>query len=268
MPKISAKNLTVAYVEKGERFVALQDVSFAIAAGEFISILGASGCGKSTLLSVLGGLKTATAGEAAIDGEPIAGTGANRSFVFQHYSLFPWMTAKKNVVFALKQARRKLSRREQHALADEFLAQVGLEKFKDKFPAQLSGGMQQRVAIARALATDAEIMLMDEPFGAIDAKNRTLLQELLLRLWESGERKKTVVFVTHDVDEAMLLSDRILMFSSHPGRVSREIAVPFPRPRDRARLVAAAEYHELRNVLLSLYFNDPKNTIIGDGSGI
>ena len=180
MSKIEIKNLTVDYTEKKNRFTALRDVSF------FVSIIGSSGCGKSTLLSILEGINFPTSGEILIDGEPIKGTGTDRGVVFQHYSLFPWMTARKNVAFGVKQVNKSASKAERLQIADEFLEKVGLENFKNKYPSQLSGGMQQRVAIARALAMDTDILLMDEPFGAIDAKNRTILQELLLELWEGN----------------------------------------------------------------------------------
>jgi NitT/TauT family transport system ATP-binding protein len=220
---------------------------------------------------VLGGLRRPTGGTASIDGNLISGPGANRSMVFQHYSLFPWMTARENVAFGIKQVKKDLKRRERNRSADSFLAKVGLETFIHKYPEQLSGGMKQRVAIARALAMDTEILLMDEPFGAVDAKNRIILQELLLLLWEgndvgetvypiaepipSGDRK-TVIFVTHDIDEAILMSDRIIMLSNSPGKIYREIAVPFHRPRNRASLVQTPEYTQLRNELLTLFFND------------
>ena len=206
MSKIEIKNLTVDYTEKKNRFTALKDVSFSIEEGEFVSIIGSSGCGKSTLLSILEGINFPTSGEILIDGEPIKGTGTDRGVVFQHYSLFPWMTARKNVAFGVKQVNKSASKAERLQIADEFLEKVGLENFKNKYPSQLSGGMQQRVAIARALAMDTDILLMDEPFGAIDAKNRTILQELLLELWEGDgtSPRKTVVFVTHDIDEAIL----------------------------------------------------------------
>ena len=238
MSKIEINNLTVDYTEKKNRFTALKNVSFSIEDGEFVSVIGSSGCGKSTLLSILEGINTPTAGEILINGEPIRGTGTDRGVVFQHYSLFPWMTARKNVAFGIKQVNKDASRTERLKIADEFLEKVGLESFKNKYPSQLSGGMQQRVAIARALAMDTDILLMDEPFGAIDAKNRTILQELLLELWEgdgTGARK-TVVFVTHDIDEAILLSDKIVMMTANPGQVYSEIKVPFDRPRNRAEL--------------------------------
>lgn len=265
MSKIEVQNLTVDYTEKNTSFTALQDVSFSVEAGEFVSIIGSSGCGKSTLLSILEGINTPTKGCILIDGKPIEGTGTDRGVVFQHYSLFPWMTARKNVAFGVKQVKKNLSKSERLKIADEFLDKVGLEQFKHKYPSQLSGGMQQRVAIARALAMDTDILLMDEPFGAIDAKNRTILQELLLKLWEGDgtQEKKTVLFVTHDIDEAILLSERIIMMSSHPGRVNKEIPVPFARPRNRAELVQTSAYGEFRNELLSLFYSDIVNKIGG-----
>lgn len=265
MSKIEIQNLSVDYTEKNKRFTALQDVSFSVEAGEFVSVIGSSGCGKSTLLSILEGINAPTQGSILIDGKPIHGTGTDRGVVFQHYSLFPWMTARKNVAFGIKQIRKKLPKSERLKIADEFLDKVGLEEFKNKYPSQLSGGMQQRVAIARALAMDTGILLMDEPFGAIDAKNRTILQELLLKLWEGDgtQEKKTVLFVTHDIDEAILLSDRIIMMSSGPGRVNKEIPVPFARPRNRAELVQTKEYGEFRNELLSLFYSDIVNKIGG-----
>ena len=159
-----------------------------------------------------------------------------------------------------------MEKKERYKIADEFLAKVGLEAFKNKYPSQLSGGMQQRVAIARALAMDTDILLMDEPFGAIDAKNRTILQELLLKLWEGDGTKsrKTVVFVTHDIDEAILLADRIILMSTNPGRVNCEIPVPFERPRNRAALVQTVEYSAFRNKLLALFYGDIASKIGGD----
>jgi NitT/TauT family transport system ATP-binding protein len=269
--KIEVNRLIVQYRDGNEAFTALEDVSFAVEKGEFLGIIGSSGCGKSTLLGVLGGLRGADAGEVSIDGKKVTGPGPDRSMVFQHYSLFPWMTARNNVAFGIKQVQKNLPRRERLSRADVFLARVGLENFNNKYPGQLSGGMRQRVAIARSLAMDTEILLMDEPFGAVDAKNRTVLQELLLRLWEGsgaedvvyppgeGPRlrdRKTVVFVTHDIDEAILLSDRIIMMSNSPGKICREIAVPFERPRKRASLIKTPEYTKLRNELLTLFFND------------
>jgi NitT/TauT family transport system ATP-binding protein len=277
--KIEVKNLRVNYNDGNKSFTALEDVSFGVPPGQFISVIGSSGCGKSTLLSILGGLRLPTGGSVAIDGVPVSGPGTNRGMVFQHYSLFPWMTTRNNVAFGIKQVEKTLSRKERIKRADSFLERVGLDNFRDKYPDQLSGGMRQRVSIARALAMDTEILLMDEPFGAVDAKNRTILQELLLNLWEGGagddgtvyprqippavsiKERKTVIFVTHDIDEAILLSDRIIMFTNSPGRIHRDVEVPFPRPRNRAALVQKEEYTRLRNELLALFFNDIGNGI-------
>ena len=264
MSKIEIDNLTVNYVEKKKNFTALKNVSFSIEEGEFVSVIGSSGCGKSTLLSILEGINPPTEGEIRINGEPVTGTGSDRGVVFQHYSLFPWMTARKNVAFGIKQVNKTASRTERYQLADTFLEKVGLEQFKNKYPSQLSGGMQQRVAIARALAMDTEILLMDEPFGAIDAKNRTILQELLLELWENATPRKTVVFVTHDIDEAIFLSDKIVMMTANPGRVYREIQVPFDRPRNRVELVQTQEYHHFRNQLLAMFYSDIVSKIGGE----
>jgi NitT/TauT family transport system ATP-binding protein len=271
--KIEVENLTVQYKDGNRLFTALEDISFTVETGRFVSVIGSSGCGKSTLLNVLGGLRHPVAGRAFIDGVPITGPGAGQSIVFQQYSLFPWMTARNNVAFGIKQTQKKLSRKERLQKADLFLARVGLGNFADTYPARLSGGMRQRVAIARSLAMDTEILLMDEPFGAVDAGNRVILQELLISLWEGNagedivypyslegsvppEARKTIVFVTHDIDEAVFMSDRIIMLSNSPGRIFREIDVPFGRPRIRASLVRTPEYGRLRNELFGLFFND------------
>lgn len=266
MNRINVQNLTVDYVVRKKTFTALKDVNFTVESGQFVSVIGSSGCGKSTLLSILEGLNFPTSGSITIDDVPIKGTGPDRGVVFQQYSLFPWMTARKNVAFAVKQSRKNLSKEERYHIADEFLEKVGLEQFANKYPSQLSGGMQQRVAIARALAMDTEILLMDEPFGAIDAKNRTILQELLLKLWEGDgtQEKKTVVFVTHDIDEAILLSDKIVMLTANPGHVYKEIDVPFERPRNRATLVQTGQYSKFRNELIAMFYSDIASRIGGE----
>ena len=182
------------------------------------------------------------------------------------YSLFPWMTTRSNIAFGIKQARHDISRKERFQIADEFLGKVGLAEFGKKYPSQLSGGMQQRAAIARALAMNTEILLMDEPFSAIDAKNRVVLQELLLSLWEGDhkDKRKTVVFVTHDIDEAILLSDKIVVLTAHPGTVNEIVKVPFERPRSRAELVKTEAYGKFRNRLLSLLYQDVAARIGGE----
>ncbi len=266
LPKIEVSHLIVNYAEKNREFTALRDVSFTVGEGEFVSIIGASGCGKSTLLSVLEGLYKQADGSITISGKPLEGTGKERGVVFQHYSLFPWMTTRKNIAFGIAQVRKDLSKKERLAIADRFLEKVGLGEFGSKYPSQLSGGMQQRAAIARALAMDTEILLMDEPFSAIDAKNRIVLQELLLQLWEGdgSEPRKSVVFVTHDIDEAILLSDKIVVLTAHPGTVAEIIPVPFERPRDRQALVQNPAYAKFRSRLLRLFYNDIADRIGGE----
>ncbi len=254
MSKIEIKNISMDYVERSKRFTALKNVSFNIEKGEFVSILGSSGCGKSTLLSILEGLRKPNEGEILIDGKKVIGPGKDRSVVFQNYSLFPWMTARNNVAYGIEQTIHGLSRQERLQRAEEFLSKVDLKDYQNKFPMYLSGGQQQRVAIARALAMDTEILLMDEPFSALDPRTRIELQKLLLSLWRNDHQKKTVVFVTHDVDEALYLSDKIVMMQPNPGRIYREVSVPFARPRERESLMQMPEYQQLRRDIIYAFF--------------
>ncbi len=230
---------------RGEVIVALRDFSLEVAENEFVSIVGPSGCGKSTFLHLVAGLDTITRGELWFDGHPIEEPGADRGMVFQSYTLYPWLTVRENVRFALQKSN--LSRPEQQALVDEYLSLVGLQDFENAYPYQLSGGMRQRVAIARALVYRPRLLLMDEPFGALDAQTRRLMQELLLNIWET--HRTTVVFVTHDVEEALLLSDRIYMMTARPGTIKGEIKVPFARPR-QVELETTPEFVKLRHQLL------------------
>lgn len=262
MSKIELRNITLTYPAENESFVALEDLSLSIAEGEFICVIGPSGCGKSTLISLLAGLHFPTSGEVLIDGKPVTGPGKERCVVFQHYSLFPWMDAKKNVEFGIRQVAEKADHKEIEKQSLKYLNRVGLGEYTDKYPSQLSGGMQQRVAIARALAMDPEILLMDEPFGAIDTKNRMDLQELLLELCRQEEKPKTVVFVTHDVDEAILLADRIIFME--PKKIKADIEVKFSRYRKRREIVASGEYADLRRRLVSLFYSDISNKIGGE----
>lgn len=249
MSKLEIKQVTFYYHKKDEK-AALMDINLSIEEGEFICILGPSGCGKSTLLSLLEGLNTCTEGEITIDGNVITGPGNDRAVVFQHYSLFPWLNAKKNIIFGIQQGTKKYTKEERSKLADGYLENVGLTEAADKYPADMSGGMQQRVAIARALAMESDILLMDEPFGAIDPKLRLELQELFSRL--SKEKKKTVVFVTHDIDEAILLADRVIVME--PGRIRAQIPVNIPSPRKREELIGTEEYRKLHGRLISLFY--------------
>ena len=212
---------------KGQRTQALQPVDFEVKDNDFVTILGPSGCGKSTLLRIVAGLDHATSGRVLLDGVPVEGPGADRGMVFQSYTLFPWLTIEQNIRFGLRE--RGMPEAQQKERAAYFIAKVGLRGFEQHFPKQLSGGMQQRTAIARALANDPKILLMDEPFGALDNQTRVLMQELLLGIWEA--ERKTVLFVTHDIDEAIFMANRVAVFSARPGRIKTELAVDLPHPR-------------------------------------
>lgn len=212
---------------KGQRTQALLPVDFEVRDNDFVTILGPSGCGKSTLLRIVAGLDHATGGRVLLDGVPVEGPGADRGMVFQSYTLFPWLTIEQNIRFGLRE--RGMPEAQQKERAAYFIAKVGLRGFEQHFPKQLSGGMQQRTAIARALANDPKILLMDEPFGALDNQTRVLMQELLLGIWEA--ERKTVLFVTHDIDEAIFMANRVAVFSARPGRIKTELAVDLPHPR-------------------------------------
>ena len=229
------------------RVQAVDHVSAAIADGEFVCLVGPSGCGKSTLLNVVGGLVRANAGEVLIDVQPVTGPGPDRGMVFQSYTLYPWLTVRDNVEFGLKLAR--MPRAARQSVSDRLLELVRLEGFADAYPKALSGGMRQRVAIARALANNPRVLLMDEPFGALDAQTRALMQELLLDVWSREGR--TILFVTHDIDEAIFLADRVLIMSHRPGRIRLELPVPLPRPRGYA-LLATPEFAALKRQVLDI----------------
>jgi len=207
--------------------VALQATDLTVAENDFITILGPSGCGKSTLLRIVAGLDTPTAGEVQLDGRRILGPGADRGMVFQSYTLFPWLSVLDNVCFGLRE--RGWPRDRQLDVAHAFIGKVGLKGFENHFPKQLSGGMQQRTAIARALANGPRMLLMDEPFGALDHQTRELMQELLLGIWEA--ERKTVLFVTHDIDEAVFMGSRVVVMSARPGRIKLDLEVPLAHPR-------------------------------------
>ena len=211
----------------GAPTIALQATDIEVEENDFITILGPSGCGKSTLLRIVAGLDKQSSGEALLDGKRIDGPSAGRGMVFQSYTLFPWLTVLDNVCFGLRE--RNLPRAEQLEIANAFIQKVGLRGFKNHFPKQLSGGMQQRTALARALANSPRMLLMDEPFGALDHQTRELMQELLLGIWEV--EKKTVLFVTHDIDEAVFMGSRVVVMSARPGRIKLDREVPIPHPR-------------------------------------
>lgn len=222
MAVIELEHISFCYEAHGQSFQALDDLNVTIRNGEFVCILGRSGCGKTTLLRLLAGLQMPTRGQVRIDERPVTGPGLDRAVVFQSYTLFPWMTARENILFGIRQARKDLSRRQAQETAEYFLREVDMQDAADAYPCRMSGGMRQRVAIARALAMDPDILLLDEPFGALDARIRRELQELLTRLWgRDGGKRKTVVFVTHDLHEAASLASRILYMS--PGRITADL---------------------------------------------
>jgi ABC-type nitrate/sulfonate/bicarbonate transport system ATPase subunit len=234
--------LTVRGVERRfDKTLALQATDLDVAENDFITILGPSGCGKSTLLRIVAGLDRQTAGEVMLEGQRIDGPGADRGMVFQSYTLFPWLTVRDNVCFGL--VERGLPRAQQLEIADAFLNKVGLRGFENHYPKQLSGGMQQRVAIARALANGPRMLLMDEPFGALDHQTRELMQELLLGIWE--QERKTVLFVTHDIDEAVFMGTRVVVMSARPGRIKLDRGVDIPHPRHYSVKTTAA-FSELK----------------------
>ncbi|HSK39608.1 MAG TPA: ABC transporter ATP-binding protein [Arenibaculum sp.] len=220
--------------------MALEPTDLGVGDNDFITILGPSGCGKSTLLRIVAGLDLPTSGRVLLDGEPVRGPGPDRGMVFQGYSLFPWLSVRENVCFCLNE--KGLPKRRQREIADAFLAKVGLTSFAEHYPRTLSGGMRQRAALARALANDPKILLLDEPFGALDHQTRALMQELLLGIWEAD--RKTVLFVTHDIDEAIFLANRVVVMTARPGRIKCDLRIDLPHPRDyRIKTTAAfADY--------------------------
>ena len=228
-------------VRGGAPVRALEPTSLAVAENDFLVILGPSGCGKSTLLRVVAGLDRPTTGRVLLNGREVRGPGADRGMVFQSYTLFPWLTVAENIGFGLRE--RGVSPAERHQTVDAYVGKVGLRGFERHLPKQLSGGMQQRTAIARALANDPEILLLDEPFGALDNQTRSLMQELLLGIWE--RERKTVLFVTHDIEEAVFLASRVVVMTARPGRIKTELAVELPRPRDY-RMKAGPAFSALR----------------------
>ncbi len=224
---LDVKHLSKTYDSPEGQTEVLRDINFGVHHREFICVIGHSGCGKSTLIRILSGLEEQTSGELIMDGEPVSGPGSDRGMVFQSYTLFPWLTVKRNIMFGLLRGGMSKAAAEQEAL--RWIDVVGLNEFEDHYPAQLSGGMKQRVAIARALANKPRILLMDEPFGALDAQTRTTMQAYLQQIWLNVEI--TIVFITHDLDEAIYLADRIIVLDAHPGRIQEIIDVPLPRPR-------------------------------------
>jgi NitT/TauT family transport system ATP-binding protein len=240
--KIRMQNVHKAFELGGEQFVALGDVSLTVGENEFITVVGPSGCGKSTLMNILAGLDEPTGGTALVDGREVHGPSPERGVIFQQYALFPWLTVRQNVEFGLKTAKVPAGQRRD--TAQHFIDMVGLGDFADSLPKTLSGGMKQRCAIARAYAMNPSILLMDEPFGALDALTRVRMQEHLLQTWE--QEKRTIVFITHDVDEAAFLANRVVVMAARPGRIHRIIDVDLPYPRTEA-VRLSPEFAQVRN---------------------
>ncbi|OYR21491.1 ABC transporter ATP-binding protein [Brucella grignonensis] len=242
-PILEIRNVSKTFKLNGQSIEALRNASLTVRKGEFICLIGASGCGKSTLLRMVAGFETPTSGDVLMWDKPVGGPDPSRGMVFQDYGLFPWLTVRDNIGFGPKSRGR--AKREVCETSDKFIELVGLQKFANAYPHQLSGGMKQRVAIARVLANDAEVVLMDEPFGALDAMTRERLQDELVELWE--RTKLTVLFVTHAIEEAIFLADRVVVMSPGPGRIDSEYSIDLQRPRD----TSAPEFNEWRRLLSS-----------------
>ncbi|MBQ8590902.1 MAG: ABC transporter ATP-binding protein [Firmicutes bacterium] len=240
--KVKIDHVEKIYDGRQGKMIALNGVDLDIYENEFICVVGPSGCGKSTLLNIIAGLLEPTTGAVYVDGKKVEGTGTERGVVFQQYALFPWLTVKKNVMFGLK--LKGMSDAEAEPIAMKYIKMVQLEDFVDAYPKELSGGMKQRVAIARAYAVQPEVLLMDEPFGALDAQTRTQLQAELIQTWQ--EERKTCFFITHDVDEAVILATKVIVMSARPGRIKRIIDINLPYPRTQ-EMKMTKEFMDLKN---------------------
>ncbi|MFN8489457.1 MAG: ABC transporter ATP-binding protein [Caldilineaceae bacterium] len=246
-PKLQVSNISMKFrTRRGAEVTAVDNLSLAVGDREFISIVGPSGCGKSTLLRAIAGLVEPLAGEVLLDGRRIEGPSAERGMVFQSYTLFPWLTVRGNVEFGSRLKAMPATQRAK--IAQEYIEMMGLKGFEHHYPKELSGGMMQRVAIARALANDPEVLLMDEPFGALDAQTRIIMQELLINLWQ--HTPKTVLFVTHDIDEAIFLSQRVYIMTARPGRIKQTLEVNLPHPR-KLDLLTDPVFVEMKRAVLS-----------------
>ncbi len=252
-PFLEIRDLSKVYPTPNGPYTVLEAVNLTVQEGEFVCVIGHSGCGKSTLLDMVSGFRTPTTGEARLESQPITEPGPDRMVVFQNYSLLPWLTASENIAIAVDSVYGHLSRRDKQQIVSENLALVGLTEAADKKPGELSGGMKQRVSIARALSLRPKMLILDEPFGALDPITREELQEELLKIWRDNQ--VTVLMITHDIDEALFLADRIVMMTNGPAaKIGEELKVPFPRPRDRARIMEDPEYYNLRNFALDFLF--------------
>lgn len=248
--KIIAEHIDKVYTSGKKKTTAIEDVSIDIQDNDFVCIVGPSGCGKSTLLRMLAGLDFPSAGEIVVNDKKVSGPGADRGMVFQTYTLFPWMTVEDNIKFGLK--IKKMPKEEQQTIADKYLDIIGLKKFAKSFPKELSGGMKQRVAIARALANQPEVLLMDEPFGALDPHTKAMMQLLMREIWE--KEHPTIVFITHDIDEATFLANKIYVMSARPGKVIKEVNVYLPHKRE-LELKDTQEFIKIRKDINDLLYS-------------
>ena len=261
--KVTVKDFGLSYDTLEGAVEAVRDASIHVDPGEFVSIIGPSGCGKSTLLNAVAGFLKPTRGEVAVDGDLIARPSADRGMVFQQYSLFPWKTVRENVEFGLKMKGMERSKRETSART--LLGLAGLLAFENQYPENLSGGMKQRVGIIRALATGPKVLLLDEPFGSLDAQTRLIMQQILTNMWQ--RLKTSVLFVTHDIDEAIFLSDRVYCMTARPGTIKAEIAIPLGRPRHQSMMMSS-EFLALRRGLMSLIREESLKAIGGEVNDI
>lgn len=273
-PKICINHVEKIFQGRDKKTIALNGVDLEIFENEFVCVVGPSGCGKTTLLNIIAGLETPTSGEITMNGEPIIGPGNDRGVIFQQYALFPWLTTRQNIEFGFSYLKkkekktvtdkktgerkeitvlRKYTKQERHELSDKYMRMVDLQDFADAYPKELSGGMKQRVAIARGYAVAPEVLLMDEPFGALDAQTRAQLQEDLLKTWE--QEKKTCFFITHDVEEAVLLATRVVVMSARPGRVKEIIPIDLPYPRNQATKLLP-EFNEYKNAIWAQVYKE------------
>jgi NitT/TauT family transport system ATP-binding protein len=247
---VSLEEVSVIYTHRNQRVVAIENLSFSVKDKEFLSILGPSGCGKSTILHLIAGFIHPSSGNVRLNGHPLRRPGVDRGVVFQLHTLFPWKTVRENVEFGLRM--KGLPKNQRHAIVFRYLEAIELTEFANSYPFELSGGMQQRVGIARAYANDPQVLLMDEPFASLDAQTAIRMRELLLRLWTKNP--KTVIFVTHDIDEAILLADRVLLLSARPGKVEEEFLIGLPRPRSQD-VFTDPQYVELRKGMMDAIFD-------------
>jgi NitT/TauT family transport system ATP-binding protein len=244
---LEVRSLKKVFSRQGKEVIALEDFDLTVDQGEFVAIVGPSGCGKSTFLHMLGGFEPADGGTMRLNGVVVKDPGPDRGMLFQEYALYPWLTVIGNILWPLE--IRKMAKADREKIVERLISMVGLSQFRNHYPNELSGGMKQRVALARLLALDPKILLMDEPFGALDAQNRELLQEELQQIWNAS--RKTVLFVTHDIDEAIYLADRVIVFTARPGRIKADIQIDLPRPR-AIEIKKTREYTDYRNEIWDL----------------